>query len=304
MTSAPLLVGVDGGGTHCRARIENLSGEKLGEARGGSANVFTDLDGALSTVEAVIEDALRQSGLSRDDFARCHVGLGLAGANIPSVCAAFDARKLPYAAHRLASDAVTGCLGAHGGANCGIAILGTGAAYVAQNGEHFTIFGGWGPQVSDHGSGADLGRAALSAALLAHDGVHQGSPLARDVMARFSGDPAALASFAGKAHPGAFGKFAPLVFDHAEAGDPVARDIVARALSIVEASLRRLLALGVPKIALLGGTAPRYRPLLSPELSGVLVESAGTALDGALIMARRTLPHSIGPKMGIDFREA
>lgn len=290
MSAAPLLVGVDGGGTHCRARIETLSGETVGEARGGSANVFTDLDGALSTVEAVIEDALRQGGFSRDDFARCHVGLGLAGANIPSVCAALSARTLPYAAHRLASDAVAGCLGAHGGADGGIAILGTGAAYVAQKGEHFTIFGGWGPQVSDHGSGADLGRAALSAALLAHDGVYPDSPLARDVMARFAGDPAALASFAGKARPSDFGGFAPLVFDHAEAGDAVARGIVTRALSVVEASLHRLLALGVPAIALLGGTAPRYRPLLSPELSGVLVEPAGTALDGALILARRTLP--------------
>ncbi|MCP3699810.1 MAG: N-acetylglucosamine kinase, partial [Aliivibrio sp.] len=35
-----LYVGIDGGGTSCRARIRNAQGELLGEAKSGSANIL------------------------------------------------------------------------------------------------------------------------------------------------------------------------------------------------------------------------------------------------------------------------
>lgn len=284
-----LLVGVDGGGTHCRARVTTLDGVLVGEAWGGSANIHTDLNGGIARMLASVEGALRQGGLDGTALGRCHAGLGLAGANIARTREAFAACPLPFRAHSLASDAIVACLGAHGGEDGGLAILGTGSAYVARrNGDH-TVFGGWGSAVSDQGSGADIGRSALAKALLAHDGVGPASALTAHVLAEFENDPAAISAFAVRAGPSDFGRFAPVVFDHAETGDPVAASILAGALDIVEASLRRLVALGSHRIAMVGGAAERYRERLSPALRQRIVEPKGTALDGALVLARSTL---------------
>jgi glucosamine kinase len=52
---------------------------------------------------------------------------------------------------------------------------------------------------------------------------------------------------------------------------------------------RRLLALGAPAIALLGGLAEPLRPHLAPEIGARLAAPASDAMDGALLMARQAL---------------
>ncbi|MBR0823490.1 hypothetical protein [Bradyrhizobium liaoningense] len=64
-TKGATYLGMDGGGTRCRARIEN--GGALGEASSGPAT----------------EAAAAQSGLTHEDFARMHAGIGLAGIGHP-----------------------------------------------------------------------------------------------------------------------------------------------------------------------------------------------------------------------------
>lgn len=73
-------VGIDGGGTSCRARIRNQQGEWVGEAKSGSANIMLGVEVALCSVVDAITQAAEQGGLSPDDFPRMHVGLALAGA--------------------------------------------------------------------------------------------------------------------------------------------------------------------------------------------------------------------------------
>lgn len=282
----PIYVGVDGGGTGCRVRIEDTSGRRLGEAEGGSANIFSDFDGAVSRMIGVVEAALAKASLDADSLARCHVGLGLAGADIPDVAARFAKAELPFARAVLVSDVITACLGAHAGADGGLAVVGTGTAYVARIAGRATIFGGWGPAVSDLGSGADLGRRVLSVALLAHDGLVPHSDLTREIMAKFEGDPAAIAHFASRATPGEFGRFAPILFDHADAGDAHACEIRRLCVAFVERALRRLVALEAPVITLVGGLAPRYTPLLDPALRAVIRPPIADALEGALMLVR------------------
>ena len=286
----PILIGVDGGGSRCRVRARLRDGTPLGEAEGGSANIFSDLDGALATIVAVTTEALAAAGLGEADLRRCHVGLGLAGANIPSLSAELMQRPLPFAARALESDAVVACRGAHAGADGAIAIIGTGTAYVLRHGDAFTSIGGWGFALSDHGSGAFLGRAALTAALLAHDGIGPSSGLTDTVLERFHQDAARLVEFADEARPGDFGGFAPLVVEMADGGDAVAEVILVDGQRHIEAALQRLLDLGAPSIVLLGGLAPRYRPRFSRELQAKIAEPRGDALDGALALAATLLP--------------
>lgn len=285
-----ILLGIDGGGTRCRVRARHGDGTPIGEASGGTANIFAGVDAALANIVAVSVAALAEGGLAPEDLARCHAGLGLAGANVVSFAAELSARPMPFAAHALETDAVVACRGAHAGRDGAIGILGTGSAYVSRTGDAFTLLGGWGIAVSDQGSGADIGRSALSHALLALDGVVEETPLCRAVLDEFRRDPGALAEFAVAALPRDFGRFAPLVWDRFDAGDVVAAGIVGHGVAAIEPMLRRLVALGAPAIALLGGLAARYRPLLSEDIQARLVRPEGDAMDGALDLAATLVP--------------
>lgn len=285
-----ILLGVDGGGTQCRVRARYADGTLIGEASGGTANIFAGVDAALANIISVSTMALEAGGLSAGDLAMSHAGLGLAGANVSSFAAELAARPMPFASYALETDAVVACRGAHGGHDGAIAILGTGSAYVVRRGPSFTLLGGWGMAVSDQGSGAHLGRSALSFALLALDGVVEETALCHDILARFDRDPSALAEFAGAALPRDFGRFAPLVWERFDAGDAIALRIVGQGVASVEPMLRRLLHLGAPAIALLGGLAARYQPLFSADIRGHIVSPVGDAMDGALDLAATLLP--------------
>lgn len=284
-----LLAGVDGGGTGCRVRVRRLDGTLIGEAAGGPANIFTGAETASASIRAVALEALCQGGLGEEALLCCHAGLGLAGANVPAVAARFAAAPPVFASQALESDALTACRGAFAGADGAIAILGTGTAYAVRRQGRFTLLAGWGMAVSDGGSGADLGRSVLREALLAADGIHPRTGLVAAVLDRFADDPSRIAEFALQASPAAYGTFAPLVWDFAERGDPVAVAIVGEGLARVEPLLARLLDLGAPRIALLGGLAARYRPQLSPALAERIAEPVGDAMEGALDLARSTL---------------
>ncbi|HUG63122.1 MAG TPA: BadF/BadG/BcrA/BcrD ATPase family protein [Methylomirabilota bacterium] len=285
--SGPLFLGIDGGGSVCRARISDPDGRVLGEATGGPANIATDLSGAAASIVDAAAEALRSAGLSPDSLGRLRAGLGLAGGNVPTSAAALLAAPLPFSSVAVASDAEIACLGAHGGEDGAILIVGTGSQGVAMLGGETRTVGGWGFQVSDTGSGAVLGRAAARRALLAHEGVEASSPFTEALMARCGGAPATLLAFAIKAAPRDWATLAPMVFEHAEAGDPVAGTLLGEAVHDVVRLIDRLAGFGASRIALMGGLARPYRPHLPARLDLSLVEPRGDALDGALALAAR-----------------
>ena len=53
--------------------------------------------------------------------------------------------------------------------------------------------------------------------------------------------------------------------------------------------IRRLLELGAPQVAMIGGVFPHLYPWLPDDLKPALVEPEGDALDGAILMAERSL---------------
>lgn len=294
--SDALLVGVDGGGTHCRVRIRRPDGTLLGAAEGGTANVFSGIGPAVDNVFSTLRAALARGGEDEAALARCHVGFGLAGASVSSVAAAFSALSLPVAAWALETDALTARRGAFRGADGAIAILGTGSAYAVKANGRTEILGGCGPVVSDQGGGAVLGRLALTEALLAHDGIRPPTALTQALLEGFAHAPRAVAEFARDAKPSDFGRLAPLIWDHFDRGDPVADRLIRDSLLIVEASAWACLGRGAPAIAFLGGQAARYRALLSPDLDARTVEPADDALEGALDLAREVFENRLrGP---------
>ncbi|MET4633931.1 BadF/BadG/BcrA/BcrD ATPase family protein [Kaistia defluvii] len=288
-----ILVGVDGGGTRCRARARWPDGTPIGECVTGTANILAGVETARDNIVAAVEGALVAGGLSGADLGRCLVGLGLAGANIPDLSERFLASDLPFARTALEMDAWIACRGAHPDGNGAIAILGTGTAYVVQTGGVFVTVGGWGFQLGDQGSGAWLGHMAMRQAVLAHDSLVPSTALTDTLLAQFDGKPDRMVTFCKTALPRDYGTFAPLVFERAAAGDAIASALLAEATRDIEVALNRLVELGAARISLLGGLAPLYAERLSPGIAVHVAPPVGDALDGALILAATLLPAGV-----------
>lgn len=287
MTST-LFLGIDGGGTRCRARLADAGGRTLGEGVGGAANIRLGLDVAWNAIMEAVDAALAQAGLGREVLSKTYIGLGLAGiTNEADQQRVADSAPVTFAGIRSDTDAYTACLGAHAGADGGILISGTGsAAQIIVNGVGRGI-GGWGFEVSDLGSGASMGRDAVRAALLGHDGMGPQTDLTRAVMATLGGDPPSVVAWVGPARPGDYGTLAPLVLEHARKGDEVAERLVREQADYLVMHIRRLLELGAPAICLMGGLGPVLLDWMPPWVRGVLTEPKGDAMAGGVLLAMR-----------------
>ena len=284
--TGPYYLAIDGGGTNTRARLADTGGRIIGEGLSGSSNLTLGIETAGAAIAAAGDAAMKAAGLGERARSCVHAGLGLAGANVPSLAEAIGSFSFGYRTVAVASDAVSACLGAHGGNDGGILILGTGSQGLALVGGKSTTVGGWGFAISDDASGAILGRAALRAAILAIDALCPATDLTRAILARFHDDPAQAVLWSKSATPRDYGSFAPLVFERA-GRDSLADFLIAGAIGSIGAMLDRLVFLGAPRIALMGGLAKPYRPFLPVRYDDILVQAKGDAMDGALMLARQ-----------------
>ncbi|MER8695498.1 N-acetylglucosamine kinase [Mesorhizobium opportunistum] len=280
------VLGIDGGGTSCRAALANADGMVLGRAKSGAANIRTDLTGARSNIVEAARQAFIAAGQDPALIPQTPAILGLAGANVGTYRQQLEA-VLPFSVSRVETDAEIALEGAVGSGDGAMAILGTGTAYMARRQGKSRAIGGWGFQVGDQGSGARIGRDLLEQTLLAYDGVREGSPLTDSMMAVFRNNPEDVVEFTTNAKPGDFGGFAPKVFEQAENGDSVANWILDRVVADVEASLGALDLADDAPLCLLGGLAPLYAPRLSARYRALLKPPLDDALGGAVQMAVR-----------------
>jgi glucosamine kinase len=279
------FLGVDGGGTRCRARLADAAGRVLGEGTAGPANIRFGLEDAFKAVHEATGRCLAEAHLPANaPLAAC---LALAGASEPAEAAAAQA----YAGHRfrqmlITTDAHAACVGAHRGADGGILVAGTGSIGLAIVGGRQHRVGGWGFPVSDEGSGAWLGCEALRRTLWAHDGRAAWTPLLRCISEEFGSSPHTIVRWMGRARPRDFAALARLVVEHADRGDAAACELMRLAAGHIDALATRLSAYGATSLALAGGLARSIEPWLGGETRDKLVAPAGDALDGALRLAR------------------
>ena len=278
------FLGIDGGGSRCRARIRDGAGCMLGEAIGGSSNIYQDFDGALANIIATATEAAGKAQLTTGDL---HAGLGLAGI-VTSVGAERIAEaKLPFASVIADNDAYAAWVGAFAGSDGGIVIAGTGSiGFAAINGVRHMV-GGWGFALGDHGSGAWLGHHAVRRAALAIDGLLQPTPLIEEVLSRVGRTRFDVSRWSEQATPKDYAEMAPLVFECAAKGDVVGMTIVIEGAAAISSLGRALLARGAGKLCLLGGVSKVYPPYLDADVKKALTAPGADALDGAIMMARQ-----------------
>ncbi len=279
-----LFLGIDGGGTRCRARLRDIAGDLIGEAVGGSANVHSAPAAALDAIVAVVRDVL--AGRLIGDV---HLGLGLAGvvsAGSGREVARQLTARLAAASITVDNDALIACLGAHAGRDGGIVIAGTGSAALALIGGKRHELGGWGFALGDDGSGALMGRAAVRHAILTLDGLAEAGALARAVLDQLGRDRDGPTRWSAAARPADYAAFAGAVIAAAKAGDPAGVAILTQARAGIDAMARRLIVLGVPAICFVGGLADVLTEQPPADVAGTIGPPLHDATDGAVMLAR------------------
>ena len=276
-------VGVDGGGTHTRARIRDRAGKLLGEGRAAGSNLELGIAHAHANVLTAIASARLAAGLAIESEQQMGVGLALASAELADCYHALLEMPFPFASVRLTSDAFGACLGAFAGREGAILIAGTGSVGLLYREGQIRTCSGRGFPISDLGSGAWLGLRAIQQSLLCHDGILPPSTLAIRLLDHFKRDQAEVVRWPARAIPADYGHFAPWVFDAASDGDELANQLLNETCEQLRIMLEGMSQLGASQIALLGGIGTRLAPRLGQFN---LIPPQADALDGAILFAQ------------------
>lgn len=279
-------IGVDAGGSGCRAR---LRGRRWGVQCARPAN----LQLGAKAVAAIIDVALAaadDAALSDDERRGARVVVAAAG-DTPAGREALRAARHPFAELSVLSDVHAAALGAHGGGDGGFVVLGTGAAACLLRRGAPAFLGGWGLAVDDIGSGADIGRCAVRAALRAFDGDVSEGPLTEAVRRRLGATTAAIVEWAGAALPADFADLAPEVFIADAAGDPVATAILGDAVSALCRLVALLRSRGASRVSVGGSIGVRLAARAGAPTA--LAPALADPIDGAFIAADRGLATSV-----------
>ncbi|MFU8898404.1 MAG: BadF/BadG/BcrA/BcrD ATPase family protein [Roseinatronobacter sp.] len=277
-----IFIGLDGGGTGCRAQAEFGDGRRGAVLTGGPANVFSDFDAAMHAISDLLARCIAQAG---GGVVQPVIVLGLAGATESGAAEQVTAR-LPYQHVTVLGDIDIALMGAFPEGEGIVMAVGTGSVVARCYGGRVQRLGGHGLVLGDEGSGAWMGREALRRCLLAQDGLAEEGALTRHIRAQF-GSVRAIISFAAQARPADFATLAPLVL--AQAHCPVAGAILDAACAYLRRAIRQLQA-GQPHVpvAATGGLGPALLArMVQCDSAGLRnVAASGTGLDGALWYAR------------------
>lgn len=287
-----IFIGVDGGGTQSKVRVEDRHGQLIGQGIGGPANIRLSVEGAWHSIQQALLDALKNTGISLDDPRyRFHAGMGLAGCEVKDVCDTFLRYPHRFSTLALDSDAHTACLGAHPAQAGSIIIMGTGAiGYQIENGKGMRV-SGWGFPHDDQGSGAWIGLEAVRLTFHWLDHRNEKSLLAEDIFHFFHDDLDYLVAWANQANSTEFARIAPIVINHSQQEEQAAVRIMKKAAHAIDRISVALCKMQQQKesilpCCLMGGIAPFIEPLLSEELRAKVIPRHGDANRGALIMIR------------------
>ncbi|MCX7880299.1 MAG: hypothetical protein N2517_06530 [Ignavibacteria bacterium] len=303
------IVGIDGGGTRTRAILKRgdqiLSTTTAGTTRIGSVGVGESCERLLS----IILDLCDQADIETNEVDA--VVVGLAGVWLEE-----EKQRSTHLLKTLArtqnivlndviitSDAEIAVEGAFDGSSGIVLIVGTGSIAIGKVGKDKLVrCGGWGIELDDEGSGAWIGREALTAVVRALDG--RGRPtILTDMLADFNPlidikNPRTIVkAYAERTFE--YQMLTPTVMRCAELGDEIC-------LEIIERSARHLVELLIAlypyfksktvPVAPIGGIV-ESKSLLGRKLIAeiekdkrfALMKPKGTPIDGAFLIGQRVL---------------
>lgn len=302
-----IFIGVDGGGTKSKVRIEDSAGHLLGQAVGGPSNIRLSVDTAWQSIYHTIGEALKLSGISlQDKTYRFHAGMGLAGCEVKAAYNDFVSRAQYFTTLEVTSDAHTACIGAHDDKDGAIIIIGTGViGYQIQNGTGVRV-SGWGFPHDDEGGGAWLGLEAARFTFQWLDHRIEKTPLVENIFEFFNCDIEKFVEWANRANSSEFARLAPLVINHSQQEEVLAVRLMKKAAHAIDRIGVALEKVSVKSedpipLCLFGGIAPFIEPWLNDDLRACLVPRKADANVGAIMMIRDRVENIVIPaKAGIS----
>ena len=284
----PLYLGIDGGGSKCRAVIVSADLKVLGEGLSGPANPLRGMQLAPDSILAATQQALTSAGLPLSDMARLTAGAGLAGVNVPEYFRLFSDWPHPFKTLHLTTDLHIACMGAHQGEDGAVIIVGTGSCGLAVVDSQLTEVGGHGFPYGDNGSGAWFGMQLVHKVLLSLDELAPATAMTALLQQQVGADDTlGLVAHFMHATPTTYAKYAPLVFQAAEQGDDTARQLVQQGADFIAAIARRLLSRKPPRLSFIGGLAYKLLPYLPQDIQQQVTPALQAPELGAIWFARQ-----------------
>ncbi|MDC0601758.1 hypothetical protein OAP14_01885 [Aliiglaciecola sp.] len=284
------FIGIDGGGTKCKARLEDANGNLLSEAVAGPANVARDMQGAVKSIIEASQKAIECSKIKHLSLDKVHAGLGLAGINLPNTKAQFLKHSHPFKSQRVTTDLHIACLGAHEGNDGAIVIVGTGSSGLSIIQHRHHELGGHGFVVGDKGSGAWLGKMAIAHCLETLDGIATANELSAAVLRALECENAyQLVKITLEAKPAFYATLAPLVLQLAKQNQSQAIAIVEEAAAYINKLSFRLLEDSPPRLSFIGGITEPMMCHLDPHIQALACKPKLSPESGAILYSKPQL---------------
>ncbi|MXZ21874.1 MAG: hypothetical protein F4Y84_14940 [Caldilineaceae bacterium SB0665_bin_25] len=305
------FLGIDGGATKTHIVLSNGTGRPVVEGQSGPSNYhIVGVEQAAANLSAAISQAFADSAVVPDAVKAACAGMaGFDGAsdrkNVQKILTSALEASGMHCSWRSLNDSVVAWAGAFHGDPGALIASGSGAVAfaVGENGRSARA-DGLGHWLGDAGSGYDIGRRGLRAALAALDGrgpttrlTEQFRAVAGNSQQEWTGWLAELDSSISHAHE-QLRSFAPSVAEAAAGGDAVAHTIMHEAgtalASTAAAVLRKVGLLTDAKVATAGSVLEQpsclyqaFRAALNAHLPGcqIVPARAGPA-RGAALLAR------------------
>jgi glucosamine kinase len=295
------FLGIDGGGTKTECALGDEA-EVLGSSIGGTVKIKkVGTDAAGVALEGAIRAACERAGVAAHQIARTCIGV--AGSSIPEVVdwTYSVLGQLVSGEVEVVNDALIAHRAAFNGGPGVLVIAGTGSNVLGINerGECGRA-GGWGPIISDEGSGFWIGRTTVAQAMRAHD-AGRSTDLLNAVMDSWKlSTREEVVSMANSNPPPDFASLLPEILRCADAGDALAREI----LSLAAQELAQLARIVIRKvwpnggeiaIAVTGGVFAHSAQIRQMFANSIRAERPGITVNlepvhpvmGALEMARK-----------------
>lgn len=304
----PYYVGVDGGGTKTAVELCSCDGTSHSRAVFGPLNCNSDRAAAAKA----LADTLTWLDSQPEGLAGCRaLCVGSAGISNPDAYALIQnsIRTGGYTgALQIVGDQVTALAGALGQPVGTVLIAGTGSiCYARTAAGHEARTGGWGHLIDDEGSAYALGRDILRAVVRAADGRAPATVLTELVAQRLgeAGVQAVIRfTYAPTTTKKEIASLAPLLDAALQQGDAAANAIIGHAadeLTAMAAAAMVLLGLQTGAMALQGSVLQKNDALRTALISRLQARfpklqfpaPVGDAADGAAVMAKMMLPHTL-----------
>jgi len=242
-------LGIDAGGTKTICAISD-GGEIVGKGASGTIKIKkVGVEKARIALEETLARAFDAAKVAPEQISASCVGV--AGAGLPEVVdwTRTNMHGLVPGPLKVVGDSDIAHESAfHGGPGV-LVIAGTGSIAIGKNSRGVTArAGGWGPMISDEGSGFWIGRRAVSTAMRAYDAGQSTSLITKIMEGWKIATRDGVVSIANSSPPPDFSALVPQVLECADKGDALAEEI----LSIAGAELAQLAKIVIRKLSLGG----------------------------------------------------